>query len=503
MAIKRWAADADTTITNAYKQNMRTRATGSNMGLADSLEIFHIYGQQDSGSSENARILIKFPISNVSSSRNSGDVPTSGNVDFYLKMFNVEHPFTLPRGYNLAISAISKSWDEGSGMDMDSYSNSGSANWISAASASSGVTNWTTQGGDYHSEPVFTASFDKGTEDIEVNITDLVEQWLSGAALTAAQTDGAYAKQNYGFGIKLSGTAESALSSSYTKKFSARGTEFFFKKPILEARWNSSRQDDRGNLYYSSSLANSEDNLNTVYLYNYVRGQLRNIPSVGTGLVYVSVYSGSKDNTEPSGTRLVLVSDGTHVTSGNPYVITGGYVATGIYSASFALTAAATKLTNIFEVWHSGTTQYHTGTITPQTLQGSNMNPTTKYAMAVSNLKSSYNSTETARFRISTRLKDWSPNIYSKAKNEPELSLVESASYRVYRVSDNMNVVPYGTSSTYHTLLSYDISGSYFDLDMSLLEPDYSYAIKIALYNGAMSSFVEQDETFKFRVEPV
>ena len=67
MAIKRWVADADTTITNAYKQNMRTRATGSNMGLADSLEVFHIYGQQDSGSSENARILIKFPISNVSS----------------------------------------------------------------------------------------------------------------------------------------------------------------------------------------------------------------------------------------------------------------------------------------------------------------------------------------------------------------------------------------------------------------------------------------------------
>ena len=66
-----------------------------------------------------------------------------------------------------------------------------------------------------------------------------------------------------------------------------------------------------------------------------------------------------------------------------------------------------------------------------------------------------------------------------------------------------MNVVPYGTSSTYHTLLSYDISGSYFDLDMSLLEPDYSYAIKIALYNGAISSFIEQDETFKFRVEPV
>ena len=84
-----------------------------------------------------------------------------------------------------------------------------------------------------------------------------------------------------------------------------------------------------------------------------MRGQLRNIPAVSNGLVYVSIYSGSKDNTEPSGSRLVLVSDGTHVTTDNPYVVTGGYVSTGIYSASFALTAAATKLTNIFDVWHS------------------------------------------------------------------------------------------------------------------------------------------------------
>ena len=38
MAIKRYTADADTTITNAYKPNLRTRATDANMGESDILE---------------------------------------------------------------------------------------------------------------------------------------------------------------------------------------------------------------------------------------------------------------------------------------------------------------------------------------------------------------------------------------------------------------------------------------------------------------------------------
>ena len=40
MAILRYTASADTTITNAFEANMRLRGTGSNMGYADSLEIF-------------------------------------------------------------------------------------------------------------------------------------------------------------------------------------------------------------------------------------------------------------------------------------------------------------------------------------------------------------------------------------------------------------------------------------------------------------------------------
>ena len=51
MAIRRFKATKDNTITNAYKANLTTRGTGSNMGASDILEVFSIYAQQASASS--------------------------------------------------------------------------------------------------------------------------------------------------------------------------------------------------------------------------------------------------------------------------------------------------------------------------------------------------------------------------------------------------------------------------------------------------------------------
>jgi len=63
---------------------------------------------------------------------------------------------------------------------------------------------------------------------------------------------------------------------------------------------------------------------------------------------------------------------------------------------------------------------------------------------------------------------------------------------------DEKDVISYGTGSLNHTRLSYDVTGSYFDLDMKMLETGYAYGIKFVYYiNGA---YQEQPETFKFRV---
>ena len=51
------------------------------------------------------------------------------------------------------------------------------------------------------------------------------------------------------------------------------------------------------------------------------------------------------------------------------------------------------------------------------------------------------------------------------------------------------------------TYLSFDVTGNYFDLEMGMLQRDYAYGIEFAYYNGSIDSWVEQPETFKFRIE--
>ena len=68
---------------------------------------------------------------------------------------------------------------------------------------------------------------------------------------------------------------------------------------------------------------------------------------------------------------------------------------------------------------------------------------------------------------------------------------------------DQSVVIPHGTGSSdnNYSLLAYDVSGNYFDLDMSLLEPGYMYGIKLSFYNEDVLEWVESPETFKFKVE--
>lgn len=643
MAIKRYFAKKDNTITNAFEENLTTRGTASNMGAADILEVFSIYAQASSASAEASRVLIKFDCTastnSILSDRQAGTIPASGNVSFYLRMFNAPHGQTLPKSYTMDVSAISGSWNEGTGLDMETYKDKGSSSWVNATSTSTAATatvtvlnegfienddvvildatngsrvilalndsdtptaeavtavstagstsaddavlfarhngasttaqatliatainhhslftatsegavvtitqvtagaggnttvtcvdgggagpwfsntnftggrgTWATEGGDYFTDvsSSFTASFDIGTEDIELDITTLVEQWCSSSTNSKTATDMG-SKPDEGVLIKISNTYESASRSYYTKKFFARGTEFHFKQPHIEARWNSSVEDDRGNFYYSSSLATAEENLNSIYLYNYFRGRLRNIPGVGTGNIGVSIYSSSAGS--PAGAGIKLVADGTHVRSANRYVATGSYVSTGIYSASFAMTAASNALSTVHDVWFklsdsvtsaSTGTQYVTGTISPQRVSNATVAPTNDYVVSITNMRNFYRSDETARFRIYTRQKDWSPTIYSKAVSTAQVQVIESGSYEIVRVIDDLKVVPYGTGSTKHTVLSYDASGSYFDLDMSMLEEGYMYGIKLAFYNEDIGAWAEQPETFKFKVD--
>tara|TARA_Y100000310_G_C20667233_1_gene808253 strand:- start:1168 stop:2628 length:1461 start_codon:yes stop_codon:yes gene_type:complete len=485
------------------------------MGASDALETFFIYGQAHTGSTEVSRILVKFPTNDISADRTAGNIPSKDSVDFYLRLYNAEHALPLPKDFTLSVRPITSNWQEGHGLDMESYKDLThekyeGANWVHALSASAGLTAWTTEGGDYETDnhaKSQTVSFEKGTEDIELDVTSLVEEWIAGT------------RSNYGVGIHMTGSYELAGKTYYTKKFFARGSQYFFKRPVIEARWDSSKKDDRGSFYLSSSNAPELDNVNTLYFYNYIRGQLKNIPSIGDSNIYVTMHTGSASpESDAVNLKDYIPSAGT--SNAFHTFATGGWVETGIYTASVVITGALTSSNDFYyDVWSSGQSEDNTPKVTfftgsgivPKTFDQANFNPNSKYVSTITNLRSSYRNEETARFRLSVREKDWSPNIYTVASNEVENLTIEDAYYTIYRASDNMKVVAYGTGSATnaapqatgsaqsYTRTSFDVSGNYFDLDMSLLQPDYTYGFKFVYYDNGY--YHEQPETFKFRVE--
>ena len=88
MAIKRYGATKTNTITNAFQADLATRGTGSNMGEADVMEVFSLYGEANAGTSrELSRILLDFPVlTSIASDRAASKIPASGSVNFILKL---------------------------------------------------------------------------------------------------------------------------------------------------------------------------------------------------------------------------------------------------------------------------------------------------------------------------------------------------------------------------------------------------------------------------------
>jgi len=507
MAIKRYAADQDTIITNGYDYTLSTRGTGSNMGYADSLEVYSIYGQTSAStegrSSELARTLVRFPVTDMITDRTNGAIAASGSMSWYLRLYNVETAYTLPQDFILTVRALTKDWSEGTGLDMDEYTDLGNANWMNASNS----TAWDNVGGDFHRHPTFTVSFPRGYEDLEVDVTPLVEEWIAST------------KNNHGVCIRLTGSQEAYYSGSagstgsyggpvhnltgsedtyYTKRFSSRSSQYFFKRPVIEARWDSSKRDDREYFYYSSSFAPEEDNLNTLYLYNYVRGRLVDLPGVGSGVLNVSMYSSS--NSAPTGSQINLAAGG-DVVAALDINATASYVSTGIYSCSLALTAASTRLLAVHDVWHSGGVQFSTGSIYPELMPSYQSAPTFNRVTSLTNLRKQYSRKETARFRFFVRDRSWNPTLYTVSTANNPTEIIPSASYSIVRSTDNLLAVAYGTGSDLSTLMSYDEKGNYFDLDIGMLEAGYAYKIKLAYYNDSIADWVEQPVEFKFRVE--
>ena len=330
------------------------------------------------------------------------------------------------------------------------------------------------------------------------------------ATITKSDFTGGTGIVNNGVLIKLSGSFESGANkkSYYTKRLSSRSSEYSLKRPSIEARYDLSIKDDRLNLVTASPVLTNAQNQKTIYYHHYVNGVLADLPAP-------PLFSLTVDK-ELTTSAIFAVNSANIATSS---VVTGENITsekvdntTGIYSATFKI-ANNTGKSFLYEKWWTTN-----GGLNEQTglLRGHSTNPSTvkiknyydnlvsdlesQYLANITNLKESYMQQEQVRFRIYTRRKNRNPNIYTVATNKASVDNIREGWYKISRVVDNVEIIGYSTgSSPSYSSLSYDVSGSYFDLDMSLLEKGYSY--EIGLLRKDQNRYVELQEKFRFRVD--
>jgi len=617
MTVKRYNSEKDNTIANSLRENLSARSTKANMGASDILELFSIYGQSSSSSIEQTRLLLQFPMDDIQADRSSGAIPASGSVNFKLKLSNTPHGQTTPENFQISIHPVLRAWDEGDGLDMESYLDLEGSNWLS----SSANTLWHSTGSDYASSTLITSSvipleynqfLADGVENVDIDITGLTEEWIKYQANAAIQAKGTVefaanaddadvltmhshegetvtftfvdtassvvgqavnikrsgsaagtasalrdaiitnfnsaievnldstllnltqsaaglhgntvitfsgadsrlavnsftggvGLPNYGVVLKLDNSYEdgSRKSSYYTKKFYSRSSHEFFKKPQIEAQFDRSIKDDRNYIIISSSLAHSEQNLNSIYYYNNIGGQLVDIPT-GSHQIVASLYAAEELGS--TFLRAETLQGGVGgVTAIAPMFVTASRVSTGVYKAPFAIPAAVTAST-LNDVWalslnHLDST-FATGSgFTVYNASSNSYRDIPDYTVSIRNLKDSYHKKEKATFRIYTRNKNWQPNLYTKATQTAPVNNIKKLFYKITKVSDNYEVISYSTGSTpSYSSVSYDNQGSFFDLDMELLEPNNAY--EISFVSNESSNYIEQQEKFRFRVDP-
>lgn len=201
--------------------------------------------------------------------------------------------------FDLNVFNLKQDWDEGSGYDfiydaaLIPNAISQASNWYSART----TTLWTNAGAYISgtSEIIGTQRFEKGSENLEIDITDYVNQRLFGTGYTGTS---AYTGTSYGLGIKFSDGYE-ILDPYYTQAvaFHAKNTNTWYE-PYIETIVDDTIIDDRNYFYL--------DKDNDLYLYVNVGGFPQNI-TVNS----VNIYD-YEDNlvTTITGSSIINVSKG-------------------------------------------------------------------------------------------------------------------------------------------------------------------------------------------------
>lgn len=496
-------ADKDTYITNRYINS--TSAVSGNVGIAGSLDLFKLYGMTLLGSGTNrqpvtelSRMLVHFDLDPLR------ELVAAGKVDLddasfkcHLNLKDVYGGQTTPSKFTVAIFPLSASFDEGLGKDVVYYSDKDKANFLSTSSgvkwfvSGCGLAGASTSLVDYITSTPSLAStkttqyFPKGTEDLLVDVTNIVS-----ATLTSEIPD-------QGFRISFDESNEVDQLSYFVKRFGSRQTYDESKRPKLLVRFDDSIADDTANF--------TLDNNSNLFLYNYVNGELQNLLSSSTAITGTnSLILELKTNVSGVG-NYSLYFTGSQYKKGKNF-LSGVYYATAnvpLNDTNIKAYYNASGSVRFTPIWQSfdGTLAYVTGS--KLTARGPDrlsrrLSPR-RYTVGVLGITNEYLENENVALRVNV-FDDNNPII--KAQRLPvELPglVIRNSHFAVRDNATGEYVIPFDTSYN-STRLSSDSDGMYFNFSTSALTSQREYVVDIMLViDGMQHKYLDASPVFRIR----
>ena len=275
----------------------------TNTGLNPIAELF--YGG-DANNTKYSRLLFYFDEYRIKDFYTGGTMPDLSKMTHILNLTNTSafdkellnqqttDGKDRASSFDLILFKITQPWDEGTGYDysptktIGGISNTSSvraSNWSQAQTNTYWVGGNGTYSGSSSGITIQTIHFDKGNEHIEVDITNVVNDYLSGGSI------------NYGLGLAFTRMLEETPSDSYQYVgFFTRHTQTFFE-PYLETKYNEQIIDDRNKFYL--------DKPNKLYLYVNLGGKPTNLDT-NPGVII----------SNEDGNIITTLTSTTHITKG-------------------------------------------------------------------------------------------------------------------------------------------------------------------------------------------
>lgn len=508
-------ASSDTYITNKIIDG-KLVADDANVGRAGTLDLFRLYNEttlRSAGSqNEVSRILLKFDLAEIRELTGSSLDLNDSSFSARLKLFDIRSGHAVPADFNVIVFPLSQSFDEGVGRDIGSFGDLDVANFLTR-SYSSGQSNlWYMSGANKAGllgsadidiissgnlldgagtvDLFKTQNFELGTEDLNIDITNIVSSTIAGIL------------PDNGLRLSFSGTEETDTKSRFVKRFASRHVSNPYLRPIIEVSFDDSIQDHRGNFFFDTS--------GSLFLQNYGRNQGSNIVS-GSGLSEI-VGSNCMQLKLVKGTYTFTTNASQHTRG------TGDNRVPGLYSASFAIPSndstiygsnktlasliAAEKEVTFDEYWYSndGTVGFHTGSVTIKSPNRETDNLSEQDLDVYStNLKQTYYKDDQERVRLFGL--DHSSNINRPAKRSIKRTseIFENVYYRVRDRDSGKMIFDFGESDN-STRVSTDKSGMYFDFRFSLLPHGRTYVFEYLVVSRG-NRLIMLDERSSFRVD--